>query len=487
MRSFFAVLIDSYREAISGWILQVMMAVSALFILFVMSISFEQTTLKEQLDSVMALQNGFLKNNAAIGYAQMSVENYKESNPIEPWKSAYEFDFVVTCPTQEDLKRAREAGMPVTRGRVERMFAQDSMFEGLQVTEIKDPKAAEPKDPPKPDEKDKDKKADDKEKKADGKEKADSGPGIARFRVTATGTSITDRLAWPHKMSILFFVDVPISIPPREAVYLIQKYLVNGVGAWIALLISIIITAGFVPNMLSKGALDLILAKPISRVALLAFKYVGGLTFVFLLTSFTALGVWLAIGLRTGIWTTGFLMVIPILTMYFAILYAVSCTAAVLTRNSLVAILVTGIAWFLFWGVGKINDGIEDRTASDAKLSERLQKGQLVDIDEEGEKKPIDKEEIMRQIDPNRPLWGFIPKSTFPVFTALHAVTPRTFQLDDRLDRAIAEGSLTQRELKLNDLDQPPRASWAEILLVSGLFITLMLGLSSWRFITRDG
>ena len=36
------------------------------------------------------------------------------------------------------------------------------------------------------------------------------------------------------------------------------------------------------------------LSKPIRRPALLVYKYLGGLTFVFLLTAVTVLGVWAA-------------------------------------------------------------------------------------------------------------------------------------------------------------------------------------------------
>ena len=53
-----------------------------------------------------------------------------------------------------------------------------------------------------------------------------------------------------------------------------------------------------------------------------------------ILTAFTVGGVWVAIGLRTGFWTPHFLAVIPLLTFYFAILYAVSTLAAVLTRST---------------------------------------------------------------------------------------------------------------------------------------------------------
>ncbi len=479
MKTLVAILKDSYREAVSGWMLQVMLALAVLLILFVFSVSFEQASLKEQFDTNYALTNSLIRGNPALGSAQMGIENYSEANPVEPWKSAYQFDFVIKCPSADDLKKAREAGLPTSRYRVQQQFEAANLFEGLEVVEVKDSNA--------PAEEKKDNKEEGKKNEVKKKDE-EVKPAEARFRVTATSTKIVDKLAWPHRVNVLFFIQVPIHVAPREAAYLIQNWLVNGIGAWVTLLIGVIITAGFIPNMLSKGSLDLIISKPVSRVTLLCLKYLGGLTFVFLVTSFTVLGVFAAIGLRTGIWSSNFLLVIPILTMYFAILYAVSTVAALLSRNALVAILLTGVAWFLFWAIGKVNDGIQNRERSDARASERLQRGQFrPDPEEEGPAKKPNAEDIMAQIDPNRPLWGFIPKSSFPIFTALHAVTPRTYELDSRLGRVLAQGTLTERELKELDYDEPPRSNWFEMLAVSWVFILLMLGLASWRFVTRDG
>ena len=121
----------------------------------------------------------------------------------------------------------------------------------------------------------------------------------------------------------------------------IEDVIVGGIGSGIAMLIGIVITAFFVPNMLRKGTVDMLLVKPISRVTLLLYKYVGGLTFIFLNTVVAVGGVWLALGLRSGVWATGFLVMILVITFFFAILYSVSTLFGVLTRSPIVAILLT--------------------------------------------------------------------------------------------------------------------------------------------------
>ena len=120
--------------------------------------------------------------------------------------------------------------------------------------------------------------------------------------------------------------------------WLIEDQLINGLGSGVALLISMIITAFFIPNMLRKGSIDLLVSKPIGRSQLLIYKYIGGLTFIFLLSCVSIGGVWLVLAVRSGYWDPSFLVVIPVLTFTFAILYAVSTLVAVFTRSAIAAL-----------------------------------------------------------------------------------------------------------------------------------------------------
>ncbi|MBX9584251.1 MAG: ABC transporter permease [Gemmataceae bacterium] len=455
---FLAFLGDSYREARSGWMLQLMLVLSALLVLLVASIGFRPITVQDQLDQPLKLMTRLMAANPE-GYAQLgkptfAVENLSATDPNTPWRSDYAFDFVVATPSAEDMRKARQAGGLPTTGAKVREFLRQAL-EDYERVEVEDP-------PPPP---------------AAGAFLAAGGPAVLggsppwataeeRYRVAARGNKVDDPLAWPHQVSVLFAWDVPfMHVPTRTGAYYIEKWLVSEAGAWVALLVSVIITAGFVPNMLAKGSLDLLVSKPIGRSRLLIYKYVGGLTFVFLLAAFTGAGVWLAVGLRTGLWTPHFLALIPILTFYFAVLYSVSTLAGVLTRSTLFAILATGLAWGLFWVVGKANDGVQNLKAVEADMRAKMPTA---------------------PVDPDGPMWGFVPRWLFAPITAVHAVTPRTYELDSRLGRVIAEGVLTPYQLGKQGYDKPPREDWAEMLGVSAAFVVLMLGLACWRFETRD-
>src|SRR5262249_23723208 len=121
------------------------------------------------------------------------------------------------------------------------------------------------------------------------------------FEVRTRPTDVTRRL-WPHEPS-LFFGALPLSflgqVPLAFQLFLVEDQVIKGIGGWIAVLVSVVITAFFIPNMLRKGTVDLLLVKPIRRTTLLLYKYVGGLLFIFLNTTLAVGGVWLALSLRS--------------------------------------------------------------------------------------------------------------------------------------------------------------------------------------------
>ncbi|HEV3448194.1 MAG TPA: hypothetical protein VG099_26375, partial [Gemmataceae bacterium] len=106
------------------------------------------------------------------------------------------------------------------------------------------------------------------------------------FEVMTHATRSTLRV-WPHQPS-LFFGAVPLTsaaqFPLGLQIWFIEDRLVNAWGGWVAIIVSIVLTAFFIPNMLRKGTVDLLLVKPIHRSTLLIYKYIGGLMFILLNT-----------------------------------------------------------------------------------------------------------------------------------------------------------------------------------------------------------
>ncbi|MEQ8767091.1 MAG: ABC transporter permease [Planctomycetota bacterium] len=175
----------------------------------------------------------------------------------------------------------------------------------------------------------------------------DSEGGV---RVTcAVATDDWSNIPGAHKMSLFYGLrkSEVIDKSKAEAVIEFQRGLANTFVGFIGLLIALGVAASFVPSMLQKGTLDLVLARPIGRVQLLLTKFVGGLSFIFIFGAFLIGGCWLALGIRTGYWDPMFLCSVFVLVLGFSFLYSVAVTVGVWSRSTNLAFMISlGI-----WGV----------------------------------------------------------------------------------------------------------------------------------------
>ena len=266
-----------------------------------------------------------------------------------------------------------------------------------------------------------------------------------KFDVEIRGVS--GARGWPHAIYVFFGAVPPLKgIPLGLALHTIQDQVFNGIGAAVALIISVVITSFFIPNLLRKGSVDLLISKPIGRVQLLVYKYVGGLTFIFLVTGFTIGGSWLVMAMRSGHWDPAFLMVIPVLTFTFAILYAVSTLVAVFTRSAIASIMITLGFMFFLWLFGQVK-GFFDAN-------------KVVQVAE-------------------------LPEWSYTLVDGLNNILPRYKDLDRLITKLIVDSTRTTGEARLAGLftEYP---SWGGAVGVSLAFIAAMLALASWRFSKRD-
>jgi ABC-type transport system involved in multi-copper enzyme maturation permease subunit len=419
---FLAILRDSTREAIDTKVFYVTLGLSAFLILLVASVSFRPLTVEEQ-----AQQTARLFNLATHGFGphrsnapDFGIENFHKSGPdAEPWKGTYRFDFVARLP--EGVAPGKD-GDKLARDQLRR-FLKDRFYRH-EIVELDEVDRTDPK--------------------------------AVRYPVRIEGSKIDNIRDWDYEPKILF--SIPMSFFPTSlngAVYWIEDRLVNRFGAWIGILAGVVITAFFIPNMLRKGTIDLLLAKPVNRWSLLLYKYVGGLSFVFLNTVFVVLGLWLVLGLRSGIWAPGFLISIFAITFFFAILYSVSTFFAVLTRSPIVSILMTVVVWLFLFVVGMVHQFLDSQRQLEQKTD--------IAITE-----PVSDKWWAKAID------------------GVHFVLPRTNDLDVLTTQFISRSLLTHAERKARGINDTITLSWGESLTVSLIFVGALLGLSCWRFTVKD-
>jgi ABC-2 family transporter protein len=441
---YLAILKDSFREALDTKVLYVMVGLSFLVILFVASMSFTPAPAEDLMKKLIGGRvAGFddLQHQGAFGEredrraaGEVQRQEYLGAEPLkgapDSPDSEYAITFKVVFPDAAMAKKVRQDPEPVLAS-LRKEFAR---FDKLEVLKITDIRLADPGNKFVL-------------KNQDPKSK------VVYFALTTQPTDATRRL-WPHQIS-LFFGALPIrASAPLGFQLLIIASLVLGIGAWVTIIVSIIITAFFIPNMLRKGTVDLLVVKPIKRWVLLVYKFIGGLTFIFLNTAVAVTGIWLVLGLRSGIWANGFLLSILIITFFFAILYAVSTAFAVLTRSAVVAILVTCAFWFVFWVVGTVYQVFDDR--------QRYEETHQIAQDER---------------------WG---DSAFgAVVRVIHFVLPRTSDLNRLENQILLSDFLTGDLSKAAQVDQTS-ITWGESLTVSLVFICLVLGFSCRWFTIKD-
>jgi len=442
---YFAILKDSLREALDSKVLYVLLGLTLLIILFVATISFKplaaEKTLKQVVDGTMSAILEAMKADAQDEkrkkradkdnpFAAFEVSPYslERATVLRGEPDAPDSDYVLTISKMYINEASAEKARKNPEADIEALRRHFTRLEEHGYFRI-------------------------------GKVSVSSQPPAKEFNVDFDMEFLPTRAMrrlWLHEPS-LFFGLVPLSrvdVPLGFQLFFIAQ-LVLSMGSWIAVLLAVIITSFFIPNMLQKGSVDLLLVKPIRRGWLLLFKYIGGLSFILLLNAFAVVGIWFVLGLKSGLWANWMLLLIPILTFFFAILYAVSTLMAVLTRSTVTAILVTIGAWFCFFLVGTIHTVLE------------------AEAHRETQQKLPEEERVVSNH------WGR------SLVSVVHRVLPRTTDLNQLsalliFSDFIAGGYLSPQQALTGD-----RNGW-ESFGVSFGFIAIMLGLACWRFAMKD-
>jgi ABC-2 family transporter protein len=457
---FLAILKDSLRETLDVKLFYVLVGLSVLVILFVGSTIYKPQPMEERLQSFTVtapLMMGFARDlqekDATAGLlVEPEIKNVEQLDKDKGvWEANHRFTLVLTLippqrgnrgggfgkrpgpgdqperiETDKDREMIAQGKERLTADYVQRMLREPLGF--LKDVEVQ----------PAP---------------------SDEHDQVA-FTVTSHGTVFKTRKEWYHKPALLFGVkEVPTGVPMTlgNIIELIGDWIVGGFGTAIIMFLSTIMTASFLPTMLAKGTVDLLLAKPIHRTTLFLYKFIGGLLFMFLNTAIIMGGIWLALGLQTGVWTNTLLLCIPIYTFQFAIFYSVSALAAVFTRSAIVAILVSVMLWVFLFGLGWAHWHF-------------IEKGR-------DQKPPSETQH-----------WAYVG------FDAVHTALPHYKDVDWLTSYTILEELVEKiqpdaadRERSLKELNKSYGAyHWGSSLLVSSIFIVLVVGIACFRFSTKD-
>jgi ABC-type transport system involved in multi-copper enzyme maturation permease subunit len=107
------------------------------------------------------------------------------------------------------------------------------------------------------------------------------------------------------------------------------------------MLLAVLASAGLIPTVFEPGRIELLLSKPVRRYHILLGRYLGNLLVIAANVFYPVLAVWLIFGIKTGVWTAGFLYSSLLTVFMFAVYLSVIVLVAVQWESAVVATMVT--------------------------------------------------------------------------------------------------------------------------------------------------
>ncbi|MEM9066366.1 MAG: hypothetical protein AAGB51_12845 [Planctomycetota bacterium] len=146
----------------------------------------------------------------------------------------------------------------------------------------------------------------------------------------------------------LGFIPIAADVLSPEIFYKII-FTTFGIGiwlTWIATVLALVSTAQMVPDFVASGTVELWLVRPMSRVRLLATKYLAGLLFVAMQVLAFSGASFFVIGFRGGAWEPGIFLAVPIVVLFFSYLFCIQTLAGLITKSTIASLLTTLLFWF---------------------------------------------------------------------------------------------------------------------------------------------
>ena len=132
----------------------------------------------------------------------------------------------------------------------------------------------------------------------------------------------------------------------KEAVLTFESYIISGIPMFMLVASMLIITSSFVPDMLKKGHIDLLLSKPISRTKIVLGHFIAATLLVLFSFTFLLGSIWILISAKTGYWNPSFLYSILWFTLIFAVLYSSVIFFGLLSRSNILTLIINMLLFF---------------------------------------------------------------------------------------------------------------------------------------------
>jgi ABC-type transport system involved in multi-copper enzyme maturation permease subunit len=105
--------------------------------------------------------------------------------------------------------------------------------------------------------------------------------------------------------------------------------------------LAVFASAGLIPSVFEPGRIELLLSKPVERYHILLGRYIGNVLVIAANIFYLVFAIWLIFGVKTGVWTYGFLWSSVLTVFMFAVLLTVVVLVGVLWESAAVTTMVT--------------------------------------------------------------------------------------------------------------------------------------------------
>ena len=166
---------------------------------------------------------------------------------------------------------------------------------------------------------------------------------LASFGVNAKGITL---LWWEFEHPIF---NSKLISPGQYYKFVFSEFGVPYWLGWGATILALVSTGGLFPDFIASGSIELMLAKPISRLRLFLTKYLAGLLFTALQVAVFTLACFLVFGIRGNAWEPSIFWTIPLVVLFYSYLFAVCVLLGILTKSTITSILLTMLFWFFLF------------------------------------------------------------------------------------------------------------------------------------------
>ena len=344
MRPYFAIVADSFREALHSRVLWLLLALITIFLLLLTPLSYSQPLTKKFSRRDVVDSRAFAKRLVAAGRADQTSPQYAIYSQLsESLQEKITAIAKAANPDRESVRSVRKSIINEFNALVKKddLFAEVPEDSLKLNSESKQLLAIASKD-----------------RTADQNQRLN--------RVIIERSFRRDLEPSPSKSVLLTYFGMPLgsALPLsgdnfEDAVKTVLMVFMDLIAAPVGVLVAILVTASIIPNLFDAGSVNLLFSKPIMRPILFLAKFFGGCWFVLINAAYLIGGLWLILGWRLHVWHPRLLYVIPILTFLFAVYYTVSSLAGVVWRNTIMAVVATIMFWAICFGVGLAHDAMD--------------------------------------------------------------------------------------------------------------------------------